>query len=321
MKGLQKIKISNGRIQYKLELRRNITIVKGNSGTGKTTLFEMVAEYTRLGEKSGVQIQSDNRCAALIDMDWENQLKKTSNSIVFIDEGFEDLNSIRFAHAVRESDNYYIIFCRENLHNLPYSVDEIYEMKMSGKFNTLKKLYSPKRHFLYTSTKAKTFFRQVLTEDGKSGFMFFSERFKDTDVTCSSAGSNSAIFQWLNDHPGEAVFVVADGAAFGAEIERVMMIQRRNPDKVAICLPESFEWLILKSGLIKDSGIAQMLESPEDFIESDEYFSWERFFTAFLEELSQGTHYQYTKKEINPFYTIPENSDKIMALISVGNIK
>ena len=40
-------------------------MVQGNSGTGKTTLFDMVSAYSRLKERSGVQIICDKQCVAL----------------------------------------------------------------------------------------------------------------------------------------------------------------------------------------------------------------------------------------------------------------
>ena len=49
MNGIQHIKVSNRAAQYEFDLYRNITVVRGNSGTGKTTLYNMIAEHTRLG--------------------------------------------------------------------------------------------------------------------------------------------------------------------------------------------------------------------------------------------------------------------------------
>lgn len=327
MKGKQVIKISNRRLQYKLELNRNVTIVKGNSGTGKTTLFNMVAEYTRLQEKSGVQISSDKKCVALTDSDWKHQLNGVHDSIVFIDEGAEYLNTTEFAGAVKNSNNYYVIFCREALHNLPYSVEEIYEMKTSGKLHTLKKLYAHEKNNSYYSkrkpSKEKMNFQLLLTEDAKSGLQFFKAHFADTDVTCETADGNGAIFKILKqklwNNSAITVFVVADGAAFGAEMERVMQLQEKHPKQVAVCLPESFEWLILKSGLIKQDGLEEMLENPQ--VECADFLTWERFFTDYLEKISEGTHYQYGKGEINEFYTLKQNSTKIIALIARDNIR
>ena len=56
MKGKISIRVYNNRSSFNFTLERNITIVRGNSGTGKTTLYDMIAEYTRLGKDSGVQL-------------------------------------------------------------------------------------------------------------------------------------------------------------------------------------------------------------------------------------------------------------------------
>ena len=118
MKGRIDIRVSNNRARFRFTLERNITVVRGDSGTGKTTLYDMIAEYTRLGEDSGVQVSAPCRCVALVDMDWQNQLSHTNGSVVFIDEGAHYLASREFAAAIQQTDNYYVIFNRENLHEL-----------------------------------------------------------------------------------------------------------------------------------------------------------------------------------------------------------
>ncbi len=56
MIGIQHVKVSNRDASFKFDLYRNITIVRGKSGTGKTTLYDMIADYTRLKDSSGVNI-------------------------------------------------------------------------------------------------------------------------------------------------------------------------------------------------------------------------------------------------------------------------
>ena len=69
---------------------------------------------------------------------------------------------------------------------------------------------------------------------------------------------------------------------------------------IVLYLPESFEWLVLKSGVI--DGAETMLDNPGNFIESSQYVSWERFFTDVLVQKTKGTYLQYSKKKINPVY-------------------
>ena len=60
-------------------------------------------------------------------------------------------------------------------------------------------------------------------------------------------------------------------------------------------LPESFEWLILLSDVLNDREIMHILDNPYEYIESREYFSWERFFTKLLTEKSEDTYLAYSK--------------------------
>ena len=108
--------------------------------------------------------------------------------------------------------------------------------------------------------------------------------------------------------------MIADGAAFGPEMERVMSLRRvRN---TVLFLPESFEWLILRSGLIGDAEVQDILKSPYDYIESDRYFSWERFFTVLLTERTVDTHLQYSKRRLNPNYLNDRETLAIRKVVS-----
>ncbi len=315
MKGIHHIEVKNRDASFKFDLFRNITVIRGNSGTGKTTLYEMISDYTRLGEASGVNISCDKNCIALIDTDWKNQLEETKDSIVFIDEGAKYLNTKEFAHTIKATDNYYVIFNRESLRELPYSIEEIYEIKTSGKYHSFKKIYkSNKRHRYYKETSPKSNkFDTLITEDTNSGFQFYENYFKNSDIKCYTSGSNSAIFDWLNSHPDKNTLIIADGAAFGSEIDRILKL--RTSSNIILCLPESFEWLILKGGFIKDENIEKILESPSSHIESEKYFSWEKFFTELLTEKSAQTPFKYTKKHINIIYLNEHNSEIIISEI------
>lgn len=81
MKGSYQVRVSRRRgTSFRFEVKRNITVVRGDSGTGKTTLYDMIADHMRLGDRSGVTVQCDRPCIALTDMDWHNQLSGVSDS-------------------------------------------------------------------------------------------------------------------------------------------------------------------------------------------------------------------------------------------------
>lgn len=96
----------------------------------------------------------------------------------------------------------------------------------------------------------------VITEDSNSGYQFFTQVCKDYDLSCESMNGKSNVFHYLNMHGNEKILVIADGAAFGSEIDRVLRLIRERKN-VALYLPESFEWMILSSGVLKNNQVAR----------------------------------------------------------------
>lgn len=151
MKGIHRILVYNKRIRYDFEIRRNLTVIRGDSATGKTTLVEMIQEYYENGSASGVHLQCDKICQILSGKNWAINLNNMKDSIIFIDEGNDFIFSNDFASAIQNTDNYYIIVTREGIPSLPYSVEEIYGIRDSGKYGTLKQTYNEFYH-LYQLT-------------------------------------------------------------------------------------------------------------------------------------------------------------------------
>ncbi len=302
MKGKHRVVVSTKRLKYDFELRRNLTIVRGDSATGKTTLVDMIQDYVNNPSGTPVELVCDKKCYVLQGTLWKQQLAGISDSIVFIDEGNEFIKTQEFAGEIQETDNYYVIITREALPSLPYSVEEIYGIRTSGKYGTLKQSY----HEFYRIYGADTYEKDVkpdiiITEDSNSGYQFFTQVCEDNGLSCESMNGKSNVFHYLNVHDNEKILVIADGSAFGSEIDRVLQLinERKN---VALYLPESFEWMILSSGVLKNNRIDKILDSPSEFVESKDYFSWERFFTAVLIEETKDTYLAYVKKKLNPAY-------------------
>jgi len=109
----------------------------------------------------------------------------------------------------------------------------------------------------------------------------------------------------------EPVLIIADGAAFGSEMERITELMKIRDD-IFSYLPESFEWLILQSGIIAKEHLTDILSKPYDYVDSEKYFSWEQFFTAVLQNSTRGTVYKYAKNKLNPVYLHENNKMKIL---------
>lgn len=316
MRGQHEITVRNARVQYKFTVSRNITILRGDSATGKTTLIEMIAAHQRGGERSGVEIRSDKPCVVLTEQNWELMLSAIRDSIVFIDEGADFVRRQEFAHAIQHTDNYYVIASRASLFNLPYSVTEIYGIKNTSgnRYQKTKRVYA-KFYPLCNPDKTITGNPDlVIVEDSNAGFTFFAHYFERLGIRCISAGGNSNILQLLQQEEYQTALVIADGAAFGAYIENVTALGKAR--NVVLYLPESFEWIILKSDALNDRDTRLMLEHPAENIESAVHFSWERFFNDWLVERSKDTWLQYNKRTLNTNYLQDAVVEKIQAVFS-----
>ncbi len=301
MKGKYHIVVQNNRLRYEMTIRRNITIIRGDSATGKTTLINLIEQAATLGENSGVDVVCERPCRTLGGNDWELILPNIHEQIIFLDEENQFIKSQAFASAVKASDNYFVIITREDLPNLPYSVEEIYGIHTSGRYHDLRRTYNE----LYQIYSPETFSGQVkpdviVVEDSNSGYEFFQAVCVEHSISCLSAKGKSNLKQTVAQSKKQ-VLVVADGAAIGSEMNELYQLMKLELS-VKCYLPESFEWLILKSGLIDGKMVRNILEHPEDFVESSEYFSWERFFTALLVEQTKDTYLKYTKSRLNEVY-------------------
>lgn len=314
MKGKYKVIVRNNKLHYEFEIKRNITIIQGDSATGKTTLINMLRQAENLGESSGVDVLSNVPCRILEGVSWKLILQNTAGTIFFIDEENAFINTEEFAAEVRGSDNYFVLITRENLYNLPYSVEEIYGLYASGRYQNTKKIYQ-QMYRIYSDIQELPIKPELfIVEDSNSGYEFFKAVSDERNLECESAGGKSNIFSKIKNVKNREMCVIADGAAIGPEMNGLYEISHKKKN-IHLYLPESFEWIVLKSGLIDDREIRKILETPELFIDSKKYFSWERFFTNLLIEKTKNSYLQYRKSAINKTYLHSKNKEKILNCI------
>ena len=314
MKGKHRVVVSTKRLKYDFELRRNLTIIRGDSATGKTTLIDMIQDYVNNPSGTPVELICDKKCFVLEGALWKEQLSGISDSIIFIDEGNEFIKTEEFASAIRGSENYFVLITRENLYNLPYSVEEIYGLHVSGKYRDTRKIYQ-KMYQIYPKTaRLPVRVQKIITEDSNSGYQFFENVCAERNITCESAGGKTKIPEMIGKAGTEETCIIADGAAIGAEMN-LLSNKIEEKQNVHLYLPESFEWLILNSDLLQDKEVRKILENPEDYIDSTEFFSWEQYFTKLLIQKTEGTYLQYKKAKLNPSYLQDKNKNKILESI------
>lgn len=316
MKGKYHIIIQNNKIKFEFDIKRNLTIIRGDSATGKTTLINMIETYERLGDESGISVSCDRKCLTLNNSNWENVIRDNHNCIIFTDEENKIIKSLDFAKAIKDSDNYYVLITRENLPYLPYSVEEVYGIHSSGRYSDLQKTYNSfYRLYTYNNVLPQAKAEIVIVEDSNSGYDFFSNVIAEP-INCISAKGKSNIKALVEDNYGKHILVIADGAAFGSEMNELYLYTKNDPH-LFLYLPESFEWVILSSGLIDGNRIASILEHTEDFVESAECFSWEQYYTKLLIRETDGTYLKYSKHQLNKNFLNPKEKDAVLRVSNV----
>lgn len=320
MKGKYHIVVQNKRLHYEFDIQRNITLIRGDSATGKTTLYDMISLAARNGDNSGVKVQCEKKCRTLEAPDWKLVLPTLHDQIIFLDEGSAFIKSEEFAGMVKKSDNYFVLITREDLANLPYSVEEIYGIHTSGKYHDMKRTYNEFYHIYGAEQIAGSNITKpvkpdyLLVEDSNSGYEFFQEVCRKQGIFCEHSGGKSKIIQKLRTSDFENKLVIADGASIGPEMNELIQYMKIHPGTKCY-LPESFEWIILKSGMIDGNALKDLLEHPQDFIESQEYFNWERFFTSLLVQYTKDTYLHYKKQKLNPAYLSEKSKNAILNVI------
>ena len=321
MKGSYWFRAKSKKVLFEFSIRRNITVIKGDSATGKTTLLRILYEYLRMGKQSGYAVSTNVSYYVYIrdevGRDWKDALYPLKNTVIFIEENNEFVFTKEFASFVKKSGNYFVFVTRAPLKMLPYSIHEIYEIITDEKRTDIKESYHEFRE-IYSNYPIieNNKIQNIVTEDSNSGYQFWTHAFKNSHVT-SSNGNGNLIKQVEELGPGDAL-VIADGAAFGSLMESCMSsFQVQTDRRISLWLPESFEYLILTSGVLKSEKITQILENISEYVECEKYESWESFFTELLVTLTAGGVEKYSKNVLNAYYLQDWIVDKIKGQLPI----
>ena len=309
MKGMYNMIIQNRQATYKFSIKRNITILKGDSATGKTLLLKLIDDYNSV-EDSGVKvyIESSVETSVNIDVmtsrDWKNKERIEKNTIYFIDEYYSFVKTDEFAKFISDTGIYVVIINREKLSALPFSVSEIYTLSMFEGLHIFEPIYKQK--------SLKHLPDVVITEDSNAGYQFFTELFNRYKVECLAAGGNSKVFTKLKNiyNDDKRYLIIVDSAAFGAFIGEITEYFKNK--NVEIYLPESFEWLLLKTKTINIKDLEDKLKYTYNYVDSIKYKSWERFYTYILVNGTNKSNHPYNKNTLDNYYKRKVMVDRVI---------
>ena len=319
MIGKYDIEVVTRKVDYQLTVERNITILRGNSATGKSTLYRAIKQFENDGRASGIKLTCDRPCVILEGKNWENDLKEIKQSIVFVDEGAKFINTEEFATAIKKSDNYYVLITRQDLGNLPYSIHEIYELDTNRIGNRM----FCKQQQIYKSNNIaqNAIISKIVTEDSKTGYEFYNEYAKTHNIQCEHAdGKTNVSKKIVNKNNSQTTLIIVDGAAYGSEMNNTMILINSIPGYI-LFTPESFEWLLLNSNILNEPYITEVLKAPYNYIESSEFFSWEKYFTDLLNKATKESNIMPYNKSNNKSLKIFTTGSNMKRVIESSDLK
>lgn len=299
MNGIIQISVHTRRVAYELELRHNITVIQGDSGSGKSVLCDLVSRKSnRQGSAIALTVTNNYACRHLTnEMCEDGALSRIKNSIVFLDEDCDFIYSNDFAQQILGSSNYFVLITRhiKRLSKLSIHVNALCKLVYLDGINHLEIEHhlAEDKTYLCGDIFAPD---KIITEDSNSGYKFFKLVAGDK---CRAAKGRSKFVSQASElfKLKQKYLIIADGGAFGGDINQVIYtLSRLNLPGFAFYLPDSFEEVLLHSLIFKNkSEIINRLREPWNYIDYSKCISFEQFYTDLLISSASAMDFAYSK--------------------------
>ena len=283
----------NHKFDYYLQLKRKVTIVQGDSGVGKS-LFVNLSEQSITD--NSIHFDCNLRLSILSPTDWMSFSGK--NCVIPIDEYHPLLQSGDCLRFFEKTNCYFIVITRKLLAWFPCQPEDIYLMIKSHNKRTLIPAFNLKEENYQKPDL-------VVTEDGGAGYKFYKLLWSSLDFpVISSYGKENLVAVVDRQYRSKnSTLIIADRFGFGAVMG--FMLKYVNTGSVNLFLPNSFEWLLLKSEMFCEyNDVREFIKSVETSEFSTEV-NYEVRTTKFLKSITEGCPCHYKKEELGLCYKVP----------------
>lgn len=287
---------------YKLNIMHRLNVILGNSGIGKTVLYDLVDIYNS-DTTSGVEISSSLAVNVCPISNWEKIISQSKNIILICDE-FDVICEPKFSeyysqYAIK-NNLWFIISSRMdtryknlNYRKLSYSVNAMYTLRKKDGI-----LYNVPYYDYSIVRKNNVSIDCVLVEDKKAGFTFFSSMIKHYPVFSSEGKSNLyTIILRLVKKGYKNILVFADMAALGCHIQDINSISKSTNDIniYLIDIYECFEYLLLRTNLLRNKKLVLKEFNNIEYF-ANQNISWAQYFEDLLKRVTDNKVYRHTHK-------------------------
>lgn len=289
-------------IQYDLDIQNRLTILKGDSASGKSILTRMVDAHTV--DKS-IIINSEIPLRHLTYSSLELNPDLSPEFIYILDE-YDGIDTKLASKYINNRNYRFILITRYEINSLiNYSTDDIYELYKSGKIIKNRNIYSN----IDTNKDINLGkINKLITEDSGSGKYFFENL---PNITVTSTNGNGNITKSISDDS----VVFFDRVSFGPYIKKLLeLIVYKN---IGIICPQSFEHLLLTSGLFNSKKI--QLEYDKINFECLRLYpntTLESIYYRLLVNITSEFNIKYSKSNIDSWFLEKEQYNKVTTNIN-----
>jgi hypothetical protein len=292
--------IGNGNgVSYEFELKRKVSILRGDSGTGKTVLYEMVQESR--DPSLGIVVHCKYK---LYEYHRIHRNNIGDEVVVFIDEDTlkKEVRAVDLAKEIENSRYYWVLISRYDYPEISYSMDAILKV-VGNKRHRLVRLYEFGNREMVSRPD------RVITEDSRSGKKLAQLVYGEMAVK-SAGGSGNINIIMEGDNRRETTLYIVDAEGYGPYIKRSAELIEKMANKY-ILAPYSTEYILMKSGMF-DRMMEKLMPRAGDVRYIARVCSWERLLTRLLTEWSRETPASYVKDRLKScYYTNCCNKNKL----------
>lgn len=285
-----KVKISSKKVNFEFELTSKVTIIRGNSGRGKSVLTKAFSDGSGAYKVS----LSDPSFIKTV-LHGESWYSTISNAIevgksrhIFIIDDEDWFNTHEFGGLLsRDTLSLYVIINRFDTINLSkvssidFSIYDMYDLKTNGKNHWLEPICVLKDDgddFSYD---------YVITEDSASGYNFL--QYYNKNVLSSEGKSKIAgiLAKNIDNLKNYKILLFVDLASFGSCLFDILTGTQLGAIKGNISLVndyQCFEYLLYRSNLLRQPEILDLYEILK-------YKSKESMYEEKLAEVTKGKPY------------------------------
>lgn len=252
-------------VEYRLRVASKVTVIRGDSASGKTVLKEYVCDSKSAIEKPCPVIE-------YIPVDGVDPVAILSayekGSIVFLDEdAVAEMVENRKLNAAWHLPLYFVLITRLPLDDIQFGLSDVYKLQTETGVTTTVPMY-PKFDKLPDA-------EIYVSEDSGSGNQYWSAYLQTADPMGGNRG-------WNNCGDG---CLIMDGSALGSEIDKVLDAGKQS------FAPQSFEYLLLRH---------YTKLTAEDFVHllRPDHLTYERLFDSLCCSTVEYLGFKYSKRSL-----------------------